>query len=148
MKLTIDLQNKSEPAWSSKVDRWYQLDEVGFAFCEALHQWELLKDEKRPDVIYLALPGASNLADFDFVNSGASSPAKFVFTLPNICASVIFQMLGFSGKVYCVNQGPETIEFAKDEAKEAAKSGKCAWVFGSPAVLEDDKRVVLFWSYT
>lgn len=147
MKLSVDLARTTEPAWSSKVDRWYQLDEVGYAFCEALHQWELLKDEGKPDVIFLALPEASNIADFDFVSTGASSPAKFVFTLPNICASVIFQMLGFSGKVYCLNKGVKTIEFAKQEAQEMKKAGKTAWVFASPAQLSDGRREVEFEAY-
>ncbi|QDK46254.1 hypothetical protein DOM22_14320 [Bdellovibrio sp. ZAP7] len=148
MKLVVDLKNNSEPAWSAKIDRWYQLDEVGYAFCEALYQWENLKDETHPDVIFLALPEASNVADFDFVSTGASSPAKFVFTLPNICAAVIFQMLGFSGKVYCLNKGAATIEFAKQEAQEMAKAGKTAWVFASPAKLQNEGREIEFEAFS
>jgi hypothetical protein len=145
--LWIDVNNKSEPAWSAKVDRWYQLDEVGYAFCEALHQWNYLEGVAKPDVIFLALPGASNLADVDFAQSGALSPAKFVYTLPNICIAVIFQMLGFSSKVYCVNRGASTVEFALSEANEMARAGKSAWVFSSSPVLENGKRSVSFASF-
>jgi hypothetical protein len=142
MNLWIEVPSKAEPAWSAKIDRWYQLDEVSYAFCEALHQWDYLKEAPRPDVIFLALPGASNLADFDFVQSGAVSPAKFVYTLPNICVAVIFQMLGFSGKVYCLHKGSETIPFAEQEAREMAKQGKKAWVFASPPQLQEGRRKV------
>ncbi|MGE0631825.1 MAG: hypothetical protein AB7O96_05430 [Pseudobdellovibrionaceae bacterium] len=140
MKATVDLQRTAEPAWSQKVERWYQLDETAYGFCEALHQWEYLKDLKKPDVILLALEGASNLADVDFVQTGASSPAKFVYTLPNICVSVIFQMLGTSGKVYCLNQGATTYKFAKTEAEYFAKSGKTVWFFSSSYKINGESR--------
>jgi len=98
----------------------------------------------RPDVIFIALTGASNLADFEFASSGATSPAKFVFTLPNICASVIFQMLGHHGKVYCLHHGADTLEFAQNEARFAAKTGRTAWVFSSSAELHEGRRQVRF----
>jgi hypothetical protein len=148
VKIDIDLKKKTEPAWSAKVDRWYQLDEVSYVFCEALHQWNYLRDQERPEVIFVALPGASNLADFDFVTNGASSPAKFVYTLPNICAAVIFQMLDFSGKVYCLHQGKNTIAFAQEEARSMAHSGKSSWLFASPPALANEHRTVYFESFT
>ena len=148
MNLLIDLGNKTEPAWSTKVDRWYQLDEVSYSFCEALHQWNYLSDVQKPDVILLALAGASNLADFDFVNTGAISPAKFVYTLPNICISVIFQMLGYNGKVYCFHQGNQTLEFAENEAREMAKSGKKVWLFASSPILKNSQRQVQFQKFS
>ncbi|MBC7371716.1 MAG: hypothetical protein H7326_09130 [Bdellovibrionaceae bacterium] len=147
MILWIDVKNRAEPAWSLKIDRWYQLDEVAFAFCEALHQWNYLKDIARPEVIFLALPGASNLADFDFANGGATSPSKFVYTLPNICASVIFQLLGHNGKIFCVTQGDSTLEFARAEAAAAADAGHIAWVFSSTPELNENRRQVIFESF-
>jgi hypothetical protein len=131
-KITVPLQERPEPAWKNKVDRWYQLDEMSYAFCVALHEWNYLNQTTAPpDVILLAIAGASNVADQDFISSGAQSPAKFVYTLPNISASVIFQMLGFSGKVFCFNKGSETLKFSLDEAATMAKYGKKVWVFAS-----------------
>ena len=147
MNIWIDIENKTEPPWSSKIDRWYQLDEVSHAFCEALHRWNYLEDMPRPDVIFLALPGASNLADLEFAKAGASSPAKFVYTLPNICAAVILQLLGHRGKIYCINQGEQTLAFAKNEASAFAKNGAKAWLFSSPAILKDGHREVIFENY-
>lgn len=138
---SVDLQPKNEPPWSAKIDRWYQLDEVCYAFCEALHQWQYLEDLPRPEVILLALPGASNVADQDFVASNATSPAKFVYTLPNIAAAVILQMLGFSCKVYCLHKGPETLAFVENEARTFARAGKSVWVFSSTAQADGTRRV-------
>lgn len=135
MKAIVSLERKTEPAWSHLVERWYQLDEVSYCFCEALHSWDGLKDLAQPDLIILALDGASNLADHDFIQTGASSPSKFVYTLPNICAAVIFQVLQWSGKVYCFHQGATTKEFAMVEAHEFAKQGQRVWVFSSSPVL-------------
>jgi hypothetical protein len=137
-----------EPAWASKVERWYQLDEMGFAFCEALHTWDYLKDAIRPDLIILAIEGSSNRADKDFVTSGSNSPAKFVYTLPNISAAIIFQMLKVNGKVYCLSNGKDTVNLAAREAQAFAESGKNVWVFASP-VMESSSfnREIIFSEY-
>ena len=138
----VNLERTKEPAWSSKVDRWYQLDEVSYAFCEALEQWQNSEKLGPPDLVILALEGASNLSDFDFVKSGGQSPAKFVYTLPNICISVIFQSLQHQGKVYCFHKGPETLKFALQEAQLLAKNHKSVWVLSSSPVLVDQTRRV------
>lgn len=143
IRLEIDIRPPSqEPAWAGQVERWYQLDEVSYAFCEALHQWQGLADFEKPETIFLALPGASNLADRDFVESGAVSPAKFVYTLPNICISVIFQLLGFHGRVVCFNQGETTLAFVQNEARRRAERGRKTWVLASAPALNDFKRAV------
>lgn len=140
----VMLGTTGEPAWSQRVDRWHQLDEISFCFCEALHRWDLLKDYPQPDIIFVASPGASNLADQDFAASDGGSPAKFVFTLPNICASVILQILQKTAKVYCIQQGENTYERALQEARAFAQAGKNVWVMTSPPVLEKNARTVRF----
>ncbi|WP_413575233.1 hypothetical protein ACLVWU_13110 [Bdellovibrio sp. HCB290] len=147
MKILIEIGNRPEPAWKEKFPQWNLLNEVSYAFCEALHRWEYLKDRPHPDVIFLALPEGSNLSDFEFVEDGAKDPGKFIFTFPNMQASIMMQILGFNGRVLCFNNGIKTSEFAKNECKEIAKTGKIAWLFTSPSVIEDEKRVVLFSSY-
>lgn len=143
MRLEIDIRPPSqEPAWAGQVERWYQLDEVSYVFCEALYQWQGLTEFEKPETIFLALPGASNLADRDFVETGAVSPAKFVYTLPNICISVIFQMLGFHGRVVCFNKGETTLSFAQDEARERAQRGGSTWVLASSPALHGSQRTV------
>ncbi len=140
----ITLPALGEPAWSERIDRWNQLDEISYCFCEALHRWQLLREFPEPDVILLASPGASNIADQDFAAGGAMSPAKFVFTLPNIAASVILQMLEKTGKVYCLQQGEETLIRAQREAHTYAQAGQTVWVFSSPPKLTENARTVQF----
>lgn len=137
LKYSVDLEKRNqvgiEPGWSTQIDRWYQLDELGFSFCEALHEWNYLEAYPKPDMIFLAIEGASNVADYDFVNSSSQSPAKFVYTLPNISAAVIFQMLKLNGKVYCLSAGADTLKVSLQEAESFAKIGKKVWIFSSPA---------------
>lgn len=140
-ELPINVSDRQEPAWKERVDRWYQLDEIGFAVSEAIWQWKT-KDLPSPKLVILAMEGLSTVADFDFVNSGASSPAKFVFTLPNIAASVLFQVLGIHCKVYCLNSGTATEEAGVEHAQRFSKIYDCIWVLSSPPGLENGKRVV------
>lgn len=142
----VDLAKRAElgnpPAWSPHIERWYQLDELGFAFCEAIHAWDYLKNYPKPDLIILAIRGGSNLADYDFVSTGSSSPAKFVYTLPNISAAILFQMLKIQGKVFCLSEGDKTFEVAEQEAQNFSKSGKCVWLFGSRSENERTRKVI------
>lgn len=142
------LEPNFEPAWKDQVERWYQLDELGFAFCEAIHEWEYLKAFPKPDLILLALEEASNPADKDYVLTGGQSPAKFVYTLPNISAAIIFQMLKINGKVYCLSHGKNTLTVAHEEAKAFAQSGKVVWVLASPSRAKQDvTRDILFYCF-
>ncbi|WP_413584817.1 hypothetical protein [Bdellovibrio sp. HCB274] len=147
MKIQIDVGERAEPAWKDKFPQWKSLNETSYSFCEAIHRWDYLKDRPKPEVIFLALPEGTNLSDFVFVEGGAKNPESFLFTFPNMTASIIMQMLGFNSRVLCFNNGVRTAEFAKNECKELAKAGKTVWLFTSPSVLEDEKRVVYFSSY-
>lgn len=142
------LKPHSAPAWSSQIDRWSQLDETCFTFCEALHTWNYLSGLTKPDVILLVLPQASNEADMDFVSSGALSPAKFVFTLPNICASVLFQMIDFSGPTFCISKGADSLRFAQNEALEVSYKDKISWIFANTVLPDKKSRAVEFFSYS
>jgi hypothetical protein len=153
LQYTVDLKKRedvqNEPAWSARVDRWYQLDELGFSFCEALHHWNYLEGVVKPDAIFLSLDGASNIADQDFIASQSSSPAKFVYTLPNIAAAIIFQMLKTHGKVFCLSQGAETKQLALEQAQLFAELGKTVWVLSSRPDPQDPKaRLVEFQNFT
>src|ERR1035437_689374 len=99
---------ESEPEWSARVERWYQLDAASFALTETFwrHQQTL---EVLPKWMLLASPLASNVTDRQFVASGASSPAKFVHTLPNIRSASLLQVMGWSGPVICLQNDPETV---------------------------------------
>lgn len=90
-----------EPIWKSKIDRWYQLDETSFSFCEALQSWVNSNQMQRFDQIIFVCDQASNAADADFVASDALSPSKFIYTLPSIGPSVVAQLLNWHGPVYC-----------------------------------------------
>ncbi len=146
----VDLEKRNqvgtEPGWSTKIDRWYQLDELGFSFCEALQEWNYLESFPRPDMIFLAIEGASNVADYDFVATGSQSPAKFVYTLPNISAAVIFQILKLNGKVYCLSAGADTLKINLQEAQNFAAAGKKVWIFSSPAQTDQNlsSREIIF----
>lgn len=149
--LSLRTQNNFIPAWSEKVDRWYQLDELGFAFAESLHHWNYLDGFSKPDILFLCIEGGSNIADKDFVSSGSQSPAKFVYTLPNISAAVIFQILQFKGKVYCPVAGENTLNQSLTQAQVLAKNGKKVWILGTPLknplLKEKNLRTVLFYNF-
>ncbi len=136
------------PVWSTLVERWNQLDDTCFTFCEALCQWGYLAGVPRPDCIFLVLPQASNQADYDFVSSGAISPAKFIFTLPNICASVLFQILKHSGRTFCLSSGEKSIDFALTEALAFSKAGWSCWVFTNSVEGNAEERRVHFYDLT
>ena len=147
MKTLVQYPAISAPDWAARVERWTQLDEVTFCFCESLHRWDYLKDQKRPGKIFLAIEGASNLADFEFVQSKALSPAKFVYTLPNVCLAVLLKLVEFQGPAFCFHKGRESILFARAEAQAFANHGESVWLFASPAELIENKRQILFEIY-
>ncbi len=130
------LQNSFEPVWKNRVDRWYQLDENSFALCEALTAWNLSKwfDSQNLTLsqIFYFIEGGSNLADADFVNADAISPAKFVYTLPNIAISVGLQILNWRGPVYsfCVGLNDDRPRTLLEEGLTQAESadGLCSLV--------------------
>lgn len=97
----VSASTSTKPLWADKVDRWFQLDENGFAICSALEKWlQFSEVHPHPHMIIHASPSGSHLADFDFAQSGAESPAKFVYTLPNITIGVIAQFLSWQGSSY------------------------------------------------
>jgi hypothetical protein len=105
----------TEPAWKDQVDRWYQLDAPAYGLAE-FYQQNKDKLGPPPGLIILASPSASNSTDFQFVNSGARSPAKFVHTLPNIRISPLAQVMNWHGPLLCFQKGEQTLSSAREEA--------------------------------
>ena len=122
-KSRISLSDR-QPAWSTKVERWHQLDEASYALCEAVQAWKDT-DHLKPfsQLIYIGC-GGSNVADAEFVKS--LGPAKFVYTLVNIAPSVLCQSLNWSGPVTCFSLNsqagsgfePEIIKYASLRAQQ------------------------------
>lgn len=135
-----------EPVWKDNVERWYQLDEASFLLCEAISDWQkqnLLKPFDR--IIYLA-EGGSNLADADFVGIQIPSPAKFVYTLPNIAPSVFLQLLKWRGSVVCISpvELEKSLKFSFNLAKSLAENSKqnTFILYSNPSLNERGYRVV------
>jgi hypothetical protein len=128
MKFDFAFPATVEPSWSKQVDRWYQLDASAFGLAQfySLHQDTL---GKKPNLILLASPGASNDTDFDFASTGATSPAKFVHTLPNIRVSPLLQVMNHAVPVICIQNDPNSFETALIEAKFLLPEFKCIWIF-------------------
>ncbi len=110
---SIQADKKLEPAWAAKVDRWYQLDGPSFVMAELAYR---LQTEPSPLALFLSGKEASSLADIDFVNSGASSPAKFVYTLPSVRSSSFCQVLSWTGPVWSIQKDPESCLSALQES--------------------------------
>lgn len=104
----ISVSRDFEPEWKDLVDRWYQLDETSFLVCEGFFQFSKNYNLQKPDLLILQTSEASNLSDFDFVQSKASSPAKFVYTLPNIPVAALFQLMKHHCQVYCIGSQIDT----------------------------------------
>ena len=98
-------QPLTEPTWSSKVDRWYQLDGPALALSELISSCGFEFDS-----LILACPESCNQTDLEFVQTGAARAQKFVHTLPNIRASMALQSIGKTCPVFCLLAGPKTIE--------------------------------------
>ena len=100
-RIPITEDRRLEPEWKDQVERWYQLDENGYIFCEALYHWKKQDRLSQFDAVVLLIPEGSNLSDVEFVTTKPASPAKFVYTLPNIAGSLVAQLTGFQGPIFC-----------------------------------------------
>lgn len=125
---TFEFPAKLEPEWKSKVERWYQLDAAAYGLAEAYWQWRMTL-KNRPDFLIMASPSASNVTDLSFAQTGASSPQKFVHTLPNIRAASLCQVMEWAGPLLCLQNGEQTIFSALREAADLVSSElKVVWV--------------------
>jgi hypothetical protein len=119
---------KAEPKWASTVERWYQLDAAAFGLVEVFSQ---LKSEleRPPTFLILASPGSSSETDFQFVQSGAASPSKFVHTLPSVRAAPLLQVMKWQGPVLCVQNDPVTwLSGIADGLSYLTDSNALVWV--------------------
>ena len=125
---SFEFPRLSEPEWSLKVERWYQLDAAAFALAETFwrHRASL---KQRPEWLLLASPLASNVTDAQFALSATASPAKFVHTLPNIRGASLLQVMDWSGQVLCLQNDPTTVTTAISEGMQMVKTtGRETWV--------------------
>ena len=136
---------QSEPAWASVVARWHQLDESTYAVVEAAYryskafptEWERV----RPNSIWLAAPGGSNTADYDFVIHGSRSPSRFVGTLPSIRSSSLALLMNWRGPVMCLQQGEKTMLKGFEEVYWHLLGSRSdpAWLITSTRAVQDQK---------
>lgn len=139
----INVIHRAEPEWKSDVERWYQMDATCFSVNQAAYQFF---QEHRPNFenLILGITGGSNLADFDFVNSKCSSPAKFVYTLPNIALSTVCQMLKWSGPSSCIICRENDTNGVISEALESAKfESRSVLLFITDQLVQDQHLRVL-----
>ncbi len=99
-----------EPSWSPQVPRWYQLDGAAFALAELF-----ARKTRNMDLLIMASPLASNLTDWEFVQSGCQHAQKFVHTLPNVRASMALKAAEHNCFSLCLQKGPETRDVALRE---------------------------------
>jgi hypothetical protein len=122
-----DFPSNKEPDWKDKVERWYQLDAASYGLCEALTVWN---ESSPPEALLLASPGASNLMDRQFVESGANSPSKFVYTLPNVRSAAVCQLLAWHGPLFCLQKDPATLVTALQLAPYWLTKYQSLWILG------------------
>ncbi len=118
------------PVWAPMVERWYQLDAPAYSFAQTYTQLKS-KLGVAPDLVIVASPRASNATDRAFATSGASSPSKFVHTLPNIRAVSLLQVMNWHGPLLCLQDDPFTIRSGIDQALahfESDAKQRSAWV--------------------
>lgn len=142
-------KNREEPPWKDFIDRWYQIDENGYAFCQALYEWKQQNKLPKFDALVLNLPEGSNLSDVNFVMAAPASPAKFVYTLPNIAGTLVVQMLKFQGPLFCFSESAgntKILSFAQNLLKAGHRN---VFVIESSLALNDnEERVVKGYIYS
>jgi hypothetical protein len=80
----------------------------------------------------VASPCASNATDRLFAVNGASSPSKFVHTLPNVRAVSLLQVMAWHGPLLCLQNDPVTVRLAIDQALASFESDESlnnVWIF-------------------
>lgn len=115
---TIDIASMAEPAWKDLVERWYQLDQASKVLCQATYEWmQNGATFDQADAMVYIFDQGSNQADFEFVQSQAISPAKFVYTLPSVPVTMVQQMLKMSVATYCLHIQPGADQQIQDLLK-------------------------------
>ena len=118
-EVVISYPTQEVPRWSHKVNRWNQIDALAFVVLEAY--WELKEHLPPPHQIILDSLHCSNETDWAFVRSNATSPTKFVHTLPNIRGASLVQVMDWQGPLTCFQSS--TPEDALESAKNYHSQG-------------------------
>lgn len=136
-QFTYEFPVKSEPAWSGLVERWYQLDAPAYGMTQAYAEFKSALTD-RPDLIILASPGSSGETDFQFASTGASSPSKFVHTLPSVRGASLLKVMDWHGPLLCVQNDPETWLTGLHEALTLSQNNqKRIWVLTAEQLIEN-----------
>lgn len=93
----------TEPLWKDQIERWYQLDTASLVVCQAIYEWQNKNNFILPDVIIYEFFNGSNFADHEYAKLLDPSPAKFVYTLPNIPIATAQQLLKISVPAFCIS---------------------------------------------
>ncbi len=118
--------------WIAQIPRANQLDRFSQAIFELF--WQVREKVELPVEIILASPQASNYTDRDFAAGGATSPSKFVHTLPNIRILPFAQWTQWHGRILCIQKDPSTMVHGLIEGVECCEwdsSSGTRWVVGS-----------------
>lgn len=123
---------ETEPAWSARVDRWYQLDASAYGLTELYERLKAAGEPLHvPSFVILASPEASNDSDHAFASTGTASAHKFAHTLPNIRGAPLSQSMGWVGPTLCLQNDPHTFASALSEAAGFVRAGRTpVWVLG------------------
>ncbi len=103
--LDISVDRSITPSWSSKIQRWYQLDNPAYVLAEFANQ---IRSFKSPDLVVLSGNGASNSTDLAFVGGDSPRPSTFVHTLPNVRFSSFSELLSWNGPMICLGSHPHS----------------------------------------
>jgi len=112
MKLTLTYrlneivpEIEKEPAWSSQIKRWTQLDASSYIVAEAtFRHLDFIKAKEIDQLILLSSQGSFE-TDCLFAHSSKFSPAHFVHTLPNVRSLAFSQISNWEGVMFCLSQG-------------------------------------------
>lgn len=130
LRHSFEFPARAEPPWASQVERWSQLDAAAFGLAE-IYDRNRETLSRPPRWFLLASPDASNETDRQFARGGATSPSKFVHTLPNIRSSSILRLMKWSGPLLCLQKDPWTFATALSEAMTLLETeGGPVWTAG------------------
>ena len=134
-------RDASVPPWAALVDRWYQLDDASFALADACWSW---REQERPAAVILSSPQGCFQTDRRFVETGATSPAVFVHTLPSVRAAAACSVLNWSGMMLCVQNTHLNSPAVSREAELILRDrGGPVWVLSVEQALSGEVNVSL-----
>ncbi|MBM3191681.1 MAG: hypothetical protein FJZ63_03365 [Chlamydiae bacterium] len=121
--------SNSIPEWSTRVDRWYQLDAFSYGLTEGYWRWKNTSTNLvSPDFIILISRTASNASDLAFVESNCTSAHRFAHTLPNVRLAPLLEVMHWKGPTLCLQMSTDYLERALREAYDLPDKYHRKWV--------------------